>query len=126
MREQFSILVVDDNESARYAMARGLRAAGYKTMEACSGAQALEFAEYVSAVILDVHLPDLLGWEVCRLLRSRQSTSNVPVIHVSARHASGADTAQSRDCGADAFFSSPVDPEALVALLDRLLAARAG
>lgn len=57
-RGGYSILVVDDNESARYATARGLRAMGYQTVEAAGGAEALTLAEHASAVVLDVHLPD--------------------------------------------------------------------
>ncbi|HVE52545.1 MAG TPA: response regulator, partial [Ramlibacter sp.] len=71
VRAEHSILVVDDNASTRYATARSLRAAGFNTLEAAAGAEALELVEYVSAVVLDVHLPDLMGFEVCRLLRGR-------------------------------------------------------
>lgn len=87
-RGDYSILVVDDTASARYATARSLRAAGYHTVEAAAGAQALELAPFVSAVVLDVHLPDLHGLEVCRLIRARPATANLPVIHVSAVYVS--------------------------------------
>jgi DNA-binding response OmpR family regulator len=120
-RENYAILVVDDNPSSRYAMARTLRAAGYRTIEASSGAEALEFAGFVSAVILDVHLPDLLGWEVCRLLRARLATANLPVIHVTARYTSEEDKLQSASCGANAFFVGPVAPEDLVDTVDGLV-----
>lgn len=122
-RKNLSILVVDDNESARYAMARALRAAGYKTMEAASGAEALEFAEYVSAVILDIHLPDIFGWEVCRLLRARESTALLPVIHITAKDVTAADKAQSVACGANAFFEQPLSQEALLRAVDSLVSA---
>lgn len=55
-REHYGILVVNDDPSARYALARSLRSAGYKTMEAVSGAEALEFAEYVSASTCPTYL----------------------------------------------------------------------
>lgn len=120
-RAHCSILVVDDDDAHRYAVARSLRAAGFKTMEASSGAQALEFAEYVSAVVLDVHLPDLLGWEVCRLLRARLSTANLPVIHISARHITAADRHESEQCGAQALLVTPVAPADLIAAVDGVL-----
>jgi DNA-binding response OmpR family regulator len=121
-RDTTSILVVDDNHSARYAIARSLRSAGYKTMEASSGAEALEFADYVAAVVLDLHLPDLLGWEVCRLLRAKASTATLPIVHVTAKYLSEEDKAQSLACGADTYFAAPVDPQVLVSTLDGLIA----
>ncbi|MDB5898442.1 MAG: hybrid sensor histidine kinase/response regulator, partial [Ramlibacter sp.] len=76
-RASYSILVVDDNVAAKYALSRGLRAAGYRTVEASAGAEALELSEFVSAVVLDVHLPDVHGYEVCRLIRKRQVTATL-------------------------------------------------
>lgn len=120
-RNLFSILVVDDDEASRYAMARALRAAGYETMEAASGAQALELAEYASAVILDLYLPDLLGCEVCRLLRARATTATLPVFQVTAKGASDDDKAHSLACGANLFWEAPVATEILIAELDKML-----
>ena len=53
-RADYCVLVVDDHEPSRYATARALRAAGFRTIEAAAGAEALELAEYASAVVLDV------------------------------------------------------------------------
>lgn len=122
-RDLHSILVVEDDPATRYATARGLRWGGYKIMEATSGAEALEFAEYVSAIVLDVHLPDLIGWEVCRLLRSKPATADLPIIHLTARYTTSTDRIQSRECGADAFFVHPADPEELLRTIDELIAA---
>ena len=123
-RSTLSILVVDDAESSRYAVSRGLRAAGFQTVEASAGAQALELAEYVSAVVLDVHLPDVHGFEVCRLLRCNPKTATVPIIHVSAVYVTEQDREAGEDAGADAYMVSPVDTEELAATIDRLVAAR--
>ena len=71
-RGAHTLLVVDDNPATRYSTARVLRAAGFRTAEAGTGAEALEMARRgMSAVVLDVDLPDLDGFEVCRTLRSR-------------------------------------------------------
>lgn len=120
-RSRYSVLVVDDNESSRYATARSLRAAGFHTVEAAAGAEALELAEFVSAVVLDVHLPDLLGFEVCRLLRSRPASAGLPIVYVSAMYVSEADQQHGMQTGGNAYMVSPVDPEALVATLDELI-----
>ena len=123
-RTQHSILVVDDKASSRYATSRVLKAAGYNVVEAAAGAEALELVDFVSAVVLDVHLPDLLGFEVCRLLRSRPSTATLPVIHVSAVYVKDEDRAVGLQSGADAYLVSPVDPAALVGQIDELIVAR--
>ncbi|MBE7369661.1 response regulator transcription factor [Ramlibacter pallidus] len=121
VRAEHSILVVDDNESTRYATSRSLRAAGFNTLEAAAGAEALELVDYVSAVVLDVHLPDLLGFEVCRLLRRRAGTASLPVVYVSAMYVTQEDQVHGMETGADAYMVAPVDPEALLATLDQLI-----
>ena len=123
-RSQHSVLVVDDNPSSRYATARSLRAAGFHSVEAAAGAEALELVEFVSAVVLDVHLPDLLGFEVCRLVRQRAATASLPVVHVSAVYITQEEQSAGLEAGADAYMVAPVDPEALVATLDHLIDAR--
>ena len=123
-RSQHCILVVDDNEATRYALARTLRAAGFKTMEAGSGAKALELTEYVSAAVLDVHLPDLLGLEVCRLLRARPATASLPVVLISAVYVTEHDRAAAKRAGADVYMTAPIDHNELTATLLSLIEAR--
>ncbi|HEY0823284.1 MAG TPA: response regulator [Ramlibacter sp.] len=123
-RTQHSVLVVDDNAASRYATARTLRAAGFNVVEASAGAEALELVEFVSAVVLDVHLPDLLGFEVCRLLRKKASTAELPVVYVSAMYVSESDQQHGMESGGNAYMVSPVDPEALRATLDQLIGDR--
>jgi DNA-binding response OmpR family regulator len=123
-RSLHSVLVVDDNASHRYATSRALRAAGFNTVEAAAGAEALELSDFVSAVVLDVHLPDLLGFEVCRLLRSRSNTASLPVVHVSAVYVTQEEQVAGISAGADAYMVAPVDPDALVATLDHLIGER--
>jgi CheY-like chemotaxis protein len=123
-RSLHSVLVVDDTPSNRYATSRALRAAGFNTVEAAAGAEALELIDFVSAVVLDVHLPDLLGFEVCRLLRQRAETASLPVVHVSAVYVSPTEQAHGLEAGADAYMLAPVDPQALAATLDRLIGDR--
>lgn len=122
MREQYTILVVDDSRAARYPLARNLGAAGFKTREASTGAQALALAAGVSAVVLDVHLPDIHGLEVCRLLRANRATASLPIVHVSAIYVSEEDGASGLGAGADAYLIAPVDPQELVGTIDKLLA----
>jgi CheY-like chemotaxis protein len=124
-RTKHSVLVVDDNEASLYAISRMLRAGGYNVIEAAGGAKALELVEFVSAVVLDVHLPDLLGFEVCRLVRQREATAELPIVCISAMYVSKDDQEHGMHTGADAYMPAPIDPEALIATLDQLIAGRA-
>jgi CheY-like chemotaxis protein len=120
-----SVLVVDDNPAAKYAIARTLRAFGFRTVEAAGGAEALELSEFVSAVVIDVNLPDVNGFEVCKMLRARRSTARLPIIHISAAAPAHDFAAYAADVGSDRFMPAPVDGDALTLALDDLLAAQA-
>ena len=120
-RSRSTVLVVDDNEASRYGTARALRAAGFDTLEAPGGALALELSQHASAVVLDVHLPDVHGLEVCRLIRARPETARVPIIHVSAMYVTEADRRAGAQAGSDVYLVAPVEADVLVAELDRLL-----
>ncbi|QDQ25575.1 response regulator [Chitinimonas arctica] len=121
-----AVLVVDDNPTTRYSTSRVLKAAGFQIQEAGTGTEAIELADAgISAVILDVHLPDLDGFEVCRCLRSRQGTLQLPVIHLSAAYVSDDDKVRGLDCGADAYMTHPVEPALLVATVRTLMRMRA-
>jgi DNA-binding response OmpR family regulator len=72
-------------------------------------------------VLLDVHLPDMSGLEVCRQIKSR-STLPVAVVHISATYRSEQDRADGlRLSGADAYLTEPVSPDQLVRVLERVL-----
>lgn len=123
-RAAHCVLVVDDNEAMCYALARSLRAGGYSTREAASGLEALARLPGAAALLLDVELPDLDGMEVCRLVRANPASANIPIVHISARHADAADLMESSRAGADTFLPLPVEPEQLLAVIDALLLRR--
>jgi PAS domain S-box-containing protein len=124
-RSQHTVLVVDDNPATRYSTARIVRAAGFLTQEAATGSEAVLMASQgVSAVVLDVHLPDIDGFEVCRQLRSDAATALVPVIHLSAAFVENADKVAGLNAGADAYLVHPVEPAVLIATLQALIRAR--
>jgi len=120
------VLVVDDNPVTRYATVRVLTAAGYRTIEAESGQEALQLADTsVSAVVLDVNLPDIDGFQVCRILRERPQTATVPVVHLSATYVADYDKVRGLDAGASAYLIHPAEPGVLVATIASLLRASA-
>jgi len=122
--EALEVLVVDDNPATRYATARVLRAAGFTTREAGTGRQALAHAPGSDAMVLDVHLPDIDGFEVCRQLRQRPETARIPVVHLSAAYVREHDKVRGLNAGADAYMTHPAEPELLVATVHALVRAR--
>lgn len=119
------ILVVDDHPTTRYSTARILRAAGFATEEAATGGEALALAaQGMSALVLDVHLPDVDGFEVCRRLREDPRTASLPVIHLSATYIHDRDKVAGLNAGADAYLVHPAEPAVLVATLQALIRAR--
>jgi CheY-like chemotaxis protein len=105
-----TILNVDDNEQNRYAISRVLRKAGFNVLEARSGREALEVAlAKPSLIILDVNLPDMLGFDVCRQLKSDPDTRDIPVIHMSATYPANTVDNESIESGAHRFLQHPED-----------------
>lgn len=124
-RSQHELLIVNDDPASRYATARLLSSAGFRIREAATGADGLRLADGdVSAIVLDVHLPDIHGFELCRQLRSRESTSRLPVLHLSAAYVTDEDKVRGLDAGADAYLTHPVEPAVLVATVQALVRTR--
>ncbi|MGO4502699.1 MULTISPECIES: response regulator [unclassified Dyella] len=120
------LLIVDDNAATRYSMRRVLERHGYPVLEAGTGAEGLALmAQHVfAALILDVNLPDISGFDIVRHLRSQAPTRLLPVIHVSAASIETNDLITGLDAGADAYLIHPVDPDVLLATLRTLLRVR--
>ena len=117
-----TILVVDDHEAGRYAVARVLVAAGFEVVEAATGADALRLArDLPDLVLLDVNLPDMSGFDVCARIKADAATAHVPVVHLSATYVGGDHVAEGLEGGADAYLTQPVDPRQLVATVNAVL-----
>jgi PAS domain S-box-containing protein len=125
-RSQHELLIVDDDPASRYATSRVLRSAGFRTREASNGAEGLLAAQdgTLSAMVVDVHLPDIDGFELCRILRSRELTYRLPVLHLSAAYVTDDDKVRGLDSGADAYLTHPVEPAVLVATVQALVRTR--
>ena len=126
MEHKSRLLVVDDNAATRYAIRRVLERHGYAVLEAGTGTEGLGLiaSENIDALILDVNLPDMSGFDIVRQLRTDDRTRLLPVIHVSAASIQTGDIITGLDAGADAYLIHPVDPDVLLATLRTLLRVR--
>lgn len=116
------VLIVDDSQLMNKMIQDILDAAEYETRSALSGEQALQVVDSWNPdmVLLDVMMPDMDGFEVCRRLRKRQDTSTVPIIMVTAK-SSISDKQQGFEAGADDYITKPFEPTELKLRLSALL-----
>lgn len=117
-----TILIVEDQQVLREISKEYLLDEGYEVLEAGDGRQALKlFEEHeVDLVILDIMLPELDGWSVCRRIRR---VSNVPILMLTARSEED-DTLLGFELGADDYVIKPCSPPILLARCKRLLDSR--
>jgi two-component system alkaline phosphatase synthesis response regulator PhoP len=114
------ILIVDDEPEIVRGLVDNLRFEGYQTVTASDGAQALEVAklEAPDLILLDLMLPRVSGWDVCRALRERGI--DVPVIMLTARGAE-VDRVRGLELGADDYIAKPFSLRELLARVRAVL-----
>lgn len=120
------VLIVDDNlQNLELLEAYMEEVPGITTLRATSGAEALEVIsrDRPDLVLLDVMMPKMSGFEVCKQIRADERTKNIAVILVTALNEI-ADVERGTECGADAFVSKPVNRADLTARVRGLLAQR--
>jgi len=102
-----------------------LKHAGFDVLEARTGREALEMVEGLpDLVILDVNLPDISGFTVCKQIKGNESTSRIPVLHLSATMVSTDARVAGLEGGADGYLVQPVEPNELIATIRALLRVR--
>jgi len=123
MLQKRKILIVDDEKQLVALVELHMKMSGYEVLSASDGEKALAITkeEKPDLIILDLMLPKIDGWHVCKRLRAESKTRDVPVIILTARSETG-DKLKGFECGADDYVTKPFSPRELVARVKRVLA----
>jgi len=115
-----SILVVEDDREINELVGAYAQIAGFEYRPALDGTSALReaHARRPAAVVLDLMLPDIDGFEVCKQLKNGSDTKLVPVIMLTAL-TDDASKQRGRECGASEYLTKPFDPDRLMAALSK-------
>ena len=118
-----TVLIVEDNEPSRDALARRLERRGYSVVPAVDGVEAVSIARAArpDIILMDLGLPVIDGWEATARLKGGDDTRHIPIIVLSA-HAMTSDREQALAAGGDDFDTKPVQFQRLLEKMGTLLA----
>ncbi len=117
-----AVLLVDDEETIRTMLKMVLELTGFKVLEAADGIQAIEQVETHNPdiMVLDVMMPRMDGFAVCRQLRSKSETENLPIIMFSGKAQEEA-IREGMNAGATHYLVKPASPTEIIALIKKYL-----
>src|SRR5947209_4548217 len=118
-----TLLVVEDDPDIAELIGRLFARRGFDVLAANDGEQALELiaARRPDAVILDINLPKVDGWDVCRVVKKHPVTKAIPIVMLTAAHATREAAEVGLELGADEFVEKPFHGLLLVHAVERLL-----
>jgi CheY-like chemotaxis protein len=117
-----TILVVDDDELVRVALNELLKPEGYEVHLASRGAEALEKLDQngYDLLMLDIIMPEMDGFELCRKIRERENYRDTPIVFLTAK-SRDEDREQGIEAGANLFLSKPISPDKLLQIVSDTL-----
>lgn len=117
-----TVLVIDDQDDERAIQSAMLGHLGYRVLEAAGGAAGLQTAAEnpPDLIILDVAMPQMDGFSVCRKIRADPQTARIPVLFYTAS-VMGDLEAQAREAGANGILTKPIDPHKVAAEVQRII-----
>jgi len=116
------ILLIEDNEQNRDALARRLQRRGYDVIMAVDGQQGIAMAqsELPDLILMDLNLPDVDGWEATQILKRTPKTQAIPIMAMTA-HAIAGDQERALQAGCDDYHAKPVEFTRLLEQIEALL-----
>jgi two-component system cell cycle response regulator len=123
MPERPVVLVVEDDLEMNQLQCELLDVYGFDSRAAYTGAEAIELCDGdTDAVLLDLMLPEIDGYETCRRLKSNPHTDKLPVVMITAMDSDDC-RQKGMEAGADAYFTKPFDPDQVISTLSVLIGA---
>tara|TARA_Y100000031_G_C8102137_1_gene329199 strand:- start:219 stop:590 length:372 start_codon:yes stop_codon:yes gene_type:complete len=116
------VLIVDDETDFLEVLSARLKRSGYAVITAADGKDGVSklYSERPDLVLLDVMMPNLNGYELCRQIKSDQKLCKTPVVILSARGQRD-DVLHGKEVGADAYFMKPFDSNDLISKIEHIL-----
>ena len=121
-----TVLVIEDNQNNMLLISDILEVNGYRVLQAQTGVQGIEMAEeYLPGfIILDIQLPDILGYEVLARLRREEKTQNIPIVAMTS-YAMVGDREKLLAAGCDGYVEKPINPSTVMDEIGRAIGAKA-
>ena len=122
-KKKKKILVVEDSPTTMDMKCDILEAAGFKTIRATEGIEGIQkvHKENPNLVLLDINLPDMDGYQICRLLKKEEAYKYIPVVMATASKTEKKDEFWGLQVGADAYLMIPFEPEDLINAVNKAL-----
>jgi CheY-like chemotaxis protein len=115
------ILLIEDDPNAREMLRFRFKKAGYEVAEAIDGDEGLLKAlRKPDLIFLDVRIPKIDGWELCRILKNEPRTRHIPIVMLTGCE-QPAQAEYGKACGADAYLTKPWDPKELMIVARRFI-----
>ena len=117
------ILIVEDDENSRVLLATILDSCGYQTNGVSNGVEALTAITHTrpDLIISDIMMPEMDGFALCRAVKSHPDLAAIPFVFYSATYTTPPDIQLAEELGASLFLIKPMDPEDLIAQIQRML-----
>lgn len=123
MNTEKEILIIDDDSRNIFALTAVLKAKKYQCISAVSAVKGLELLEEnknIGAVLMDMMMPEMDGYEAIGKMKSNTALQKIPVIAITAQAMTG-DREKCLEAGADGYISKPVNVDELLVLLNKLI-----
>ncbi len=123
MNEKKEILIIDDDSKNIFALSAVLKARKYSCLSALSAKEGLSLMEQnpnIGAVLMDMMMPEMDGYEAIVRMKADENLKNIPVIAVTAQAMTG-DREKCLEAGADGYISKPVNVDELLQLLNQIM-----
>ena len=121
--KKIKILIVDNDATSGYILKRIISRDGYEIkMVACEkGTLEKVEDEKPSLIIIDINLPDITGYELCKQIKSNPLTYFIPILSISSHYIKSEDWAYGLECGADNYLIKPIDSQVVLAIIKSML-----